>query len=194
MKPTKIALVCCLSLLVVLLVIFGYTRSNSEKMYLCDHSYALCTSARCIPQPGDPTQAICFCAVEKGDSMSTVPCHKLRPSSDAHGITTLYSTFSYKQYAEGKKTMKCPGDTPWTWCLNKQCTMDPSDPTQAICLCDIMRTNEEWVTFGGSCDSSTCTTAYWSGAGLKDFAEGNVFMTKNLNLDQTPVKWCPLNP
>jgi hypothetical protein len=194
MKQFKIALACCLSVLAVLLVVFGCKRLSSGQMYLCDHSYALCTSAYCIPQPGDHTKAICFCDVEKGDSMSTVPCDELQPGSDANGITTIYSTFSFKQYMEGKKTMKCPSSTPWTWCLNKRCTVDPSDSTKAICLCDIMRTNEDWVTLGGSCDSSTCNTSYWSGAGLKDFKEGNAFMTKKLNLDPLPVKWCQSNP
>jgi hypothetical protein len=159
-------------------------------MQLCNHSYALCTSARCIPDPNNPEKAICFCEVEEGASMSTVPCKKLQPSVDANGIRTVYSAFSFNQYREGKKVMKCPGGTPWTWCLNKQCTVDPANPKQAICLCDVMRTPDEWITLGGECDPSTCKTAYWSGAPVKDFEEGNRFMMKKLRLKETPVKWC----
>ena len=31
--------------------------------YLCDQQFALCTSAPCIPQPGNPKVAICTCDV-----------------------------------------------------------------------------------------------------------------------------------
>jgi len=186
----KIALACCL---LVVAAFFVYKRLHKTEMFLCNHPYALCTSARCIPQPGNAKKAICFCDVEKGESMSTSPCHRLKPSTDKSGIETIYSTFSFKQYEEGKKVMQCPGGTPWTWCLNKQCTVDPENSQQAICLCDIMRTEDPWITFGGSCDASSCNTSYWSGAALKDFEEGNVFMTKKMHLDLSPVKWCPIN-
>ncbi len=192
MKQYKIILTLCLSLIAVLLVAYGCKRASGVKMLLCTHPYALCTSARCIPQPGDPSKAICTCDVEEGESMSTTPCHALLPSTDKHGIGTIYSTFSYKQYRDGKKVMKCPGGTPWTWCLNKRCTVDPGDPKKAICLCDVVRSSEEWITFGGDCDVSTCNTAYWSGVGMTDFAEGNVFMTQKLGLDLSPVRWCEI--
>lgn len=156
---------------------------------LCNHQYALCTSALCIPQPGDPTKAICFCDVEEGPSMSTVPCDTIKPSTDSYGIRTVYSTFSMIQFEQGKKGLKCPQGTPWTWCLNKRCTVDPSDEKKAICVCDVMRT-QEWMTLGGDCDTSTCKTGYWSGAALSDFASGTVFLTKALGIPPAPVKWC----
>jgi hypothetical protein len=71
----------------------------------------------------------------------------------------------------------------------KRCTVDPSDPKKAICVCDALRT-EEWITLGGNCDTATCKTGYWSGATPKDFNEASVFMVKPLGLDQSPVKWC----
>jgi hypothetical protein len=191
MNKLKITLYYSVPIVIALcLIVFVYRQKKDAKMFLCQHPYALCTSARCVPQPGNPSQAICFCDVEEGKSMATTPCNKLEPRTDAHGINTIYSTFSYKQYAEGKQVMQCPGNTPWTWCLNKQCTVDPSNPKRALCLCNVMRTEEPWITFGGECDPSTCNTAYWSGAGLKDFHEGNVFMTQQMNLEQSPVKWC----
>lgn len=162
---------------------------DSTSMYLCKHQYALCTSAICVPQPGEPTKAICFCDVEEGMSMSTTPCDNLKPSVDSHGIQTVYSTFSLKQFDEGKKGMKCPNGTPWTWCLNKRCTVDPSNSKKAICTCDVLRT-KEWMTLGGNCDTSTCNTGYWSGAAMKDFEEGNIFIMKTLHLERSPAKWC----
>lgn len=164
--------------------------ARSSKTRLCKQPYALCTSARCVPQPGNPKQAICFCEVEDGESMATVSCRKLKPSVDENGIGTVYSTFSLKQFVEGKKVMKCPQGTPWTWCLNKRCTIDPSNPKKAVCVCDVVRSGE-WITLGGNCDTSTCETGYLSGATLKDFEESNAFMIKALGLESSPAKWCP---
>jgi hypothetical protein len=169
---------------------FGSKQAAKSNMLLCKHQYALCTSALCVPQPGDPTKAICFCDVQDGASMSSVPCSTTDPSTDANGIRTVYSAFSLEQFKEGKKVLRCSSGTPWTWCLNKRCTVDPSDPKKAICTCDVLRTGE-WITLGGKCDTGTCTTGYWSGATVKDFDEAASFMVKSLNLDRSPVEWCP---
>jgi len=165
-----------------------FNPKKNTHMQLCSQPYALCTSAPCIPQPDDPTKAICFCDVEEGKSMSTVSCDTLKPSTDSFGSRTVFSAFSMQQFEE-KKGMKCPEGTPWTWCLNKSCTVDPSDSKKAVCICDVMRTGE-WMTFGGNCDTSTCATGYWSGATIKDVEEGNVFLTNALGLDKSPLKWC----
>lgn len=174
----------------VFTIAFGDEQAAKSDMQLCKHQYALCTSALCIPQPGDPTKAICFCAVEQGASMASVPCNTIQPGTDANGIRTVYSAFSLEQFKEGKKVLRCPNGTPWTWCLNKPCTVDPSDSKKAICVCDVLRT-EEWITLGGNCETATCATGYWSGATVKDFNEASSFMVKALVLDQSPVKWCP---
>jgi hypothetical protein len=173
----------------VFAIVLGYEQAAKPNMELCKHQYALCTSALCIPQPDDPTKAICFCAVEEGASMSSVPCNTIQPNTDSNGIRTVYSSFSLEQFKQGKKVLTCPNGTPWTWCLNKRCTVDPSDAKKAICICDVLRTGE-WITLGGDCNTATCTTGYWSGATPKDFNEATVFMIKALRLDQSPVKWC----
>lgn len=181
-----------LPVIAVLATAFNYTLVNNGNMYLCTQQYALCTSAQCIPLPDDPAKAVCFCDVHSGQSMSTIPCKNLKPSFDDNGIRTVYSTYSLEQFKEGKKGMKCPDGSPWTWCLNKRCTVDPMDNNRAICVCDVMRAGA-WMTLGGNCDTSTCTTGYWSGATLKDNEEGNVFMMKRLGLDKSPVKWCQVD-
>ncbi|HEY6154911.1 MAG TPA: hypothetical protein VIW07_14325 [Candidatus Udaeobacter sp.] len=174
----------------VFAIALGGEQAAKSNMLLCKHQYALCTSALCIPQPGDPTKAICFCDVQDGASMASVPCSTIQPSTDANGIRTVYSAFSLEQFKEDKKVLKCASGTPWTWCLNKRCTVDPSDPKKAVCVCDVLRT-EEWITLGGKCDTGTCTTGYWSGATVKDFNDATAFMVKALNLDHSPVEWCP---
>jgi len=176
----------------VLMFASGYDQSTQTDLQLCNQPFALCTSALCIPQPGDPSKSICYCDVEEGDSMSSTSCNQLKPSTDANGVQTLYSTYSLKQYVEGKKGMKCPSGTPWSNCLNKKCTVDPSNPQKAICLCDIVRTGD-WMTLGGDCDTSTCQTGYWSGARNKDTVEGTAFLVKKLNMETSPLKWCPID-
>lgn len=180
-----------LPILAVAAISAAYSTGDSN--HLCKQQYALCTSAPCIPVPGEPGKAICMCDVEEGPSLSTVPCEMLQPTKDSNGIVTVYSTFSLKQPEEGKLGMKCPAGTPWTWCLNKKCTIDPKNPQKAICTCDVKRTDEEWTTFGGNCDTSTCKTGYWSGATIKDAESGAQFLVKALGLKASPVKWCQGN-
>jgi hypothetical protein len=173
----------------VFTIAFGNEQAAKSDMQLCKHQYALCTAALCIPQPGDRPKAICFCAVEESASMASVPCNTIQPSTDANGTRTIYSEFSLEQFKEDKKVLRCPSGSPWTWCLNKRCTVDPSDPKKAICVCDVLRTGES-ITLGGNCETATCTTGYWSGATVKDFNEATSFMVKALSLDRSPVKWC----
>lgn len=189
MNLIKLNLVFLLLIAASFTIAYGFKEGATPNMQLCKHQYALCTSAPCIPQPDDPTKAICFCDVEEGASMSSAPCNTIQPSTDAKGIRTVYSSFSLEQFKQGKKVLTCPSGTPWSWCLNKRCTVDPLNPKKAICTCDVLRTGE-WITLGGNCDSATCTTGYWSGATPKDFNEASVFMVKALSLDQSPVKWC----
>lgn len=193
MNRLKPALICyLLPAVAVAAVAYGYPKTDGSKNRLCNHQYALCTSAQCVPQPGDPTKAICYCDVEEGKSMSTAACDQLKPSTDENGVRTVYSTFSFKQIQQGKKGMACPSGTPWTNCLNKRCTVDPADPTKAICVCDVMRNTGEWLTLGGDCDTSTCEDGYWSGALPADHERNNMFMAKALGLDKSPAKSCPV--
>ena len=94
-----------------------------------------------------------------------------------------------KQWQQGKKTLKCPSGTPWTWCLDKPCTVDPANPKKAICACDVVRTGE-WITAGGNCNTATCNTAYWSAAPLDAFSDATDFLLKSLKLKKSPVTWC----
>ena len=173
-----------------LAIAYGCRPSQTQGMRVCHQTYALCTSAKCVPMPDDPSQAVCNCEIREGKSMATVPCANLAPTKDEKGVNIVYSTFSLDQFSAGLKGMKCPSGTPWTWCLNKRCTVDPADSTKAVCICDVMRSGE-WTTAGGNCDTSTCSTGYWSGATLNAEAGGEQFMMKELGLKQSPVKWCP---
>ncbi len=178
-----------LPVMAALIAAFGHAESAQAENYLCQQQFALCTSAPCIPEPGNPTVAICSCDVEDGPSLASVACDTVKPSTDANGIRTVYSQFALKQWQQGKKTLKCPSGTPWTWCLDKRCTVDPANPKKAICACDVVRTGE-WITAGGNCNTATCNTAYWSAAPLDAFSDGTDFLLKSLKLKKSPVAWC----
>jgi hypothetical protein len=178
-----------LPVMAALIAAFGHAESAQAENYLCQQQFALCTSAPCIPEPGNPKVAICSCDVEDGPSLASVACDTVKPSTDANGIRTVYSQFALKQWQQGKKTLKCPSGTPWTWCLDKRCTVDPANPKKAICACDVVRTGE-WITAGGNCNTATCNTAYWSAAPLDAFSDGTEFLLKSLKLKKSPVTWC----
>ena len=178
-----------LPVMAALIAAFGHAESAQAENYLCQQQFALCTSAPCIPEPGNPTVAICSCDVEDGPSLASVACDTVKPSTDANGIRPVYSQFALKQWQQGKKTLKCPSGTPWTWCLDKRCTVDPANPKKAICACDVVRTGE-WITAGGNCNTATCNTAYWSAAPLDAFSDGTDFLLKSLKLKKSPVTWC----
>jgi hypothetical protein len=40
----------------------GYVVPAQAENYFCQHQFALCTSAPCIPEPGNPKVAMCTCA------------------------------------------------------------------------------------------------------------------------------------
>jgi hypothetical protein len=168
-----------LILICALLVFLWSFHSTTEgKNFLCNHRYALCTSAACIPDPNRPeTHTLCFCDVEEGTSLSTEPCDTLRPRLSKNGVETVYSTFSLKQMEDDKlKPLTCPAQTPWSWCLNKKCIVNPRNPRQALCSCDIKH-NGPWVTLGGNQNPATCDTGYWSGAPIPNGETGWQYLT-----------------
>ncbi len=169
----------------------GVVPPAAATNYLCNQSFALCTSAPCIPQPGNPDVSICVCDVEEGPNLATVPCDTVQPSTDANGVRTLYSQFALTQFQQGMKGLRCPSGTPWSQCLNKICTVDPANPDKAICACDIVRSGD-WQTAGGACEAATCGTAYWSGALLADSRSNAAFMMEQLGIASSPAEACPV--
>jgi hypothetical protein len=153
--PMQSAKLAALSAVVAALTAaFAATQSVRAENYLCRQQFALCTSAPCIPEPGNPKVAMCSCDVEDGPNLASVACDTVKPSTDANGVRTVYSQFALKQWQLGKKTLTCPAGTPWTWCLNKPCTVDPANPKKAMCACDVVREGE-WITAGGNCNTAT---------------------------------------
>ncbi|AXS41355.1 hypothetical protein [Breoghania sp. L-A4] len=86
--------------------------------------------------------------------------------------------------------MACPSGKSWTDCLDKPCTVDPSDPLKAICACAIQQTGA-FVTYGGGCNTLTCDTAFWSAATPAAFVQGTTMLIEELGLAKSPVAFCP---
>lgn len=157
--------------------------TSTPKAIICDQAYALCSAAKCIPDPARKGYAICSCATYDGVSAGTISCKKRKPYTDKYNVKHVVSTFSFKNIK--KPNLVCPTGTPWTNCVNAPCSVDPTDPSKSICSCPIETTGPIF-TFGGNCDTSTCSKAFWSGALLSD----NNWLGKAL-ADQTNNKTDP---
>jgi hypothetical protein len=133
----------------------------AEKAIVCKQAYALCSAAKCIPDPRDSTHAICNCDNYDGLSAGTVSCDARKPSIDDMGVNHLVSTFSFENDAlEG---MTCPSGSVWANCVNAPCSVDPTDPKKSICSCPLVDKGETLV-FGAKCNKHTCDNYYWSAA------------------------------
>jgi hypothetical protein len=168
----------------------GFAKSTQQGNVVCDQPYALCTTATCVPMPGTKDKALCFCNIFSGASYGTTSCEHRKPSVDSHNNHYLFSTFSFEDYATNAM-MTCPAGTPWTFCLDKPCQVDPRNSNQAICSCDIIRTGE-YITLGGECNTSTCGNTLYSGASVADIKQAAQILLKKLNLKKSPIRICPV--
>ena len=126
--------------------------------WLCRQSYALCTKAACEPSSDDASIAMCRCFVEDGYSMGYTSCQERKPAG-----TTLVSTFSTQNVTSQFHVMFCPEQDRWANCLDVPCQIDPANPAEAVCPCPIVASGPSF-TFGGDCDTSTCSSVIWSAA------------------------------
>lgn len=152
-----------ISLIVFAFIFFsnGYAATTARAI-VCEQTYALCTSAACVPDPKNPHQSICDCVVKQGKSAGFTHCEKRKPHVDQYHATHLVSTFSFEQFAT-KKSLNCPKGKPWSNCVDMPCVIDPQNSSRAICLCEL-NASQAFFTFGGDCDNKACTTGFWSGA------------------------------
>lgn len=166
----------------------------TKNAIVCNQEYALCTSAPCIPDPRDSEYAICTCDVEQGDSAGYEKCDKRNPKQTAFKVKNIISTFSFKQFSN-KKSLTCPKDKPWTDCLDAPCTVDPMNANKAICSCKIKH-DQAFVTLGGNCDLTTCSTGFWSGAMISSSTALRQALLEKLNITnaQLTQNACPINP
>lgn len=166
------------------------TGSSGEKGIICEGIYALCTSAPCIPDPENrESKALCSCEVNKGINYGHTSCDERNPSKDDYGVTTLVSTYSFAQ-GPSKPILICPEGKPWTDCLDRPCTVNPMNPLNAMCKCDIIR-DKAFVTYGGECNTLSCDTGFWSGATVGSYIDASNQLSNKMGMRDFPVTYCP---
>lgn len=128
---------------------------------VCDQAYALCSAAPCLPDPRNPDMGICMCDVFDGPSAGLESCEKRKPFTGKDNAEHIVSTFSFKHVKS--PNLICPSGTLWANCVDAPCTINPTDPSRALCSCPFSETGQV-ATFGGACNPATCKTAHWSAA------------------------------
>jgi peroxiredoxin len=154
--------------------------------YLCDHRYALCTDAACVPSKSDPSIVICDCFVKTGWAVGFKSCAQRAAKGN-----TLHSNFSTQLVTSATRVMTCAKNDPWAECLDVLCEVDPHDPRKAKCQCVLFKTGPS-VTFGGDCNTKTCSSTIWSAttSNLPGSTQLEAGM-KQLGLPLTLPKPCP---
>jgi hypothetical protein len=155
--------------------------ATSTSGYLCNQTYALCTTAPCVPSEDDPNMVICRCVVEDGYSLGYTTCSDRAPRGNA-----LVSTFSLQDVTSQTRAMTCNvggAGGLWANCVDSPCVSDPSDPTKTVCRCPVVQ-SQTFFTLGGNCDTSTCTSVIWSGAAANT-PTTNQYITAMQQLNQT---------
>jgi thiol-disulfide isomerase/thioredoxin len=126
--------------------------------WLCNQTFALCTTAPCMPSSSDPNISVCNCVVVNGYSVGFKTC-----TDRAQSGNKVRSAFSTTNVNANFGVLSCPSGVPWANCLDVECEIDPTNPAVAKCQCLTVRTGES-RTFGGGCDTATCTSTIWSAA------------------------------
>ena len=152
-----------LSLALFILLINFYNKNNS--IIKCNMKYALCAAAKCLPNPNDNSEAFCFCDVLTGKnySVGNNNCQNIKPYNTETGEEIIFSVFSPIIQKMGYHKVMCPPEEVNLNCMNKICSVDPNNPTKAVCIC--AKTDNKglnWVAFHKNGQPKTCN--YESGA------------------------------
>jgi hypothetical protein len=139
--------------------------------WFCDQVFALCTTAPCEISESDPTIANCHCVVVDGPAIGFKTCEER-----AQAGASLHSNFSTINVNSEFRVLTCPQSAPWANCLDVPCEIDSYNPAVATCQCQMVDSGPS-LTFGGGCDTATCTSTIWSAApegllGLAQFEAG----------------------
>jgi thiol-disulfide isomerase/thioredoxin len=126
--------------------------------WLCNQTFALCTTAPCVPSKTDPGISVCDCVVVNGYSVGFRNC-----SDRAQSGNKVRSAFSTVNVNANFGVLTCPSGVPWANCLDVECEIDPNNPAVAKCQCLTVTTGES-RTFAGGCETATCTSTIWSAA------------------------------
>lgn len=98
---------------------------------------------------------------------------------------STYSNFFNKT----SLTLTCPSqETVWAWCYGAPCSIDPKDPSKAICTCPVQTGPAK--TLGGACRGDACTSIWSAASFAEDWFANNYFAYYMKKNDLQP----PANP
>ncbi|CDO89430.1 hypothetical protein AWC29_12935 [Mycobacterium triplex] len=137
-----------------------------EDVWMCDQTFALCTTAPCVPSATDPNISVCDCVVVNGNSIGSKNC-----SDRAQSGNKIRSAFSTVNINANFAVLSCPSGAAWANCLDVECEIDATNPARAKCQCVTVKSGPS-ITFGGGCDTATCTSTTWSAATPEMYQDG----------------------
>lgn len=164
--------------LLILACVSTSALAAADDFTLCDGKYALCTTAKCTPVPGQEDTVSCACKVENGYSVGKQACQDAKANGDQ--VKSRYYPVKYHAI--------CSNSRPWAWCLDKPCTVDKNDPAQATCACTAVKEQGNYVIVTKSYNESTCTTGIVSSATVQQSAEITGFLKTQEKLKPFPIK------
>jgi hypothetical protein len=153
---------------------------KADEFTACDSTYALCTTARCVPIEGSKDLVSCNCKVKSGYSAGTKPCHKI--------VKTQEGDLIYSRYFPIKSYVTCSNSRPWAWCLDKPCLIDKKDFSKASCACSLVKNLGDYIIVADSYSQSVCTTDIVSSATVTDANKVTDFLKTQKELQPYPVK------
>ncbi|OJW52512.1 MAG: hypothetical protein BGO67_06110 [Alphaproteobacteria bacterium 41-28] len=141
----------------------------ADNPYICKSQYALCTTAKCSPIPGQTGLSLCFCKTETGYSAGEKPCQDVKTTPEG------YKEVRSRYYPIGSY-VSCSNARPWANCLDSPCIIDPNDPSKAVCTCSIVKNQGPYVIVTDTCNKSGCETGLTSSATVKSNDELDTYI------------------
>jgi hypothetical protein len=176
----RLARVLCLALACGLTLALGGT-SQAQQLKVCKSTFALCTIAACDPIPGNDKQVACHCTVNTSYSAGAEPCSGVKQTAEGQEIHSRY--YPVKSYAV------CSNDRPWAWCLDKPCIIDKNNPDAALCTCDVLKNQGDYMIVTSKYTPDTCTAGVMSSATVQQHEQVTDYLkTKAKNLPPFPTQ------
>ena len=142
--------------------------------------YALCTTAKCTPIPGQKGSVSCKCDVKTGYSAGTKSCQAVKESGEGPLVFSRY--YPIKNY------VICSNQRPWAWCLDSPCTIDKNNPAKAACKCSVVKNRGDYIIVTNAPNKSTCTTDLYSSALVSQATQITEFLKTQSQLKPFPIK------
>jgi hypothetical protein len=167
-------------ILLVYILVKYLGQNISNDTVKCNMKFGLCPAAKCIPTPYDENKAYCWCDVVSGTnySVGNNDCEKIKPYTLGKDQEIIFSDFSPVISKMGYHVTNCPPEAVNLNCMNKICSVDPNNPSKAVCICDKLDNKGlDWVTYNKNGEPKTCN--YQSGASMQSYLNLKTFIKQN---------------